>query len=405
MLLFRQNFRWISVVQAQVKFFNLLERALKDNFKYVQCCLICLGDGLADIVPLVFQAVAESLQQHLSHGGCGPNKLNQEFEEFCAPECRDQVRRGGNLFWVSALVDLITNQFLRNKVFTANFVRALACLLDNLSLLVGQADADPALAFEFQNQLLVLVESLANNGKVLLTLHDPVVKSLLPVLIAKVGTHSEDLLLSSDLAVTASESRFLCLKILTDMLIQLLNEDAVYSPQKPNTETQSLDSLLVQVLIPLASSLLQENEPAPFYGQRLLASLLDCNIRLLKHVGQGTILAICDCYQTEDSGASLNKHTIKIMRHMLQIFSFETIHNKQIVRKTLSLMSQMLKQRQEWFLELLLDINQTILQRLSEAIKQANAPPYSLQLVDQVYAGFDLCVSLLANDNTGQINV
>lgn len=89
------------------------------------------------------------------------------------------------------------------------------------------------------------------------------------------------------------------------------------------------------------------------------------------------------------------------MRHMLQIFSFETIHNKQIVRKTLSLLSQMLKQRQEWFLELLLDINQTILQRLSEAIKQASAPPYCLQLVDQVYAGFDLCVSLLATDNTG----
>ena len=93
-------------------------------------------------------------------------------------------------------------------------------------------------------------------------------------------------------------------------------------------------------------------------------------------------MAICDCYQTEDSGASLNKHTIKIMRHMLQIFSLETIHNKQIVRKTLSLLSQMLKQRQEWFLELLLDINQTILQRLSEAIKQASAPPYCLQLVD-----------------------
>lgn len=120
---------------------------------------------------------------------------------------------------------------------------------------------------------------------------------------------------SSDLAVQASESRFMCLKILTDMLIQLLNEDTIYNPAKNDAHTATLDSLIVNVLIPLASTLLQEQDPAPFYGQRLLASLLDCNLRLLKHLPQQAILAICDCYQTEES--ALNKHTIKIMRHML----------------------------------------------------------------------------------------
>jgi len=32
----------------------MLERALKDNFKYVQCCLLCLGDGIIEIVPTIF---------------------------------------------------------------------------------------------------------------------------------------------------------------------------------------------------------------------------------------------------------------------------------------------------------------------------------------------------------------
>jgi hypothetical protein len=35
LLLFKQDYRWISIVQHQVKFFNMLERALKDSFKYV----------------------------------------------------------------------------------------------------------------------------------------------------------------------------------------------------------------------------------------------------------------------------------------------------------------------------------------------------------------------------------
>lgn len=76
----------------------------------------------------------------------------------------------------------------------------------------------------------------------------------------------EDLLQSTDQASSASESRFLCLKILTDILIHLLNEDSIYSPARNDALTQKLDSMIVQSLIPLANQLLTENEPAPFYG-------------------------------------------------------------------------------------------------------------------------------------------
>lgn len=39
----------------------MLDRAFKDNFKYVQCCLVCLCDGLVEIVPSIFQTIAEEL--------------------------------------------------------------------------------------------------------------------------------------------------------------------------------------------------------------------------------------------------------------------------------------------------------------------------------------------------------
>ena len=61
LLLFKLDFRWMSVVQNQVKFFNMLERVLKDNYKYVQCCLLCLIDGILEIVPTIFQNVAQEL--------------------------------------------------------------------------------------------------------------------------------------------------------------------------------------------------------------------------------------------------------------------------------------------------------------------------------------------------------
>jgi len=38
--------------------------------------------------------------------------------------------------------------------------------------------------------------------------------------------------LQTDLASTASESRFLCLKLMTDVLVTLLSDETVYNPIK-----------------------------------------------------------------------------------------------------------------------------------------------------------------------------
>ena len=54
LLLFKQDFRWMAIVDPEVKFFHVLDRLSRDNYKYVQCCLLCLIDGVVDIIPVVF---------------------------------------------------------------------------------------------------------------------------------------------------------------------------------------------------------------------------------------------------------------------------------------------------------------------------------------------------------------
>jgi len=178
--------------------------------------------------------------------------------------------------------------------------------------------------------------------------------------------------LQTDLASTASESRFLCLKLMTDVLVTLLSDETVYNPIKNDAISQKLDSLIASSLLPLANQLLCEAEPAPFYGQRLLSAILDCNLKLCKGLPQQTVLSICDYYKSDD--ANLNKHTIKAMRHVLAILPFDVVHEQEIVPRTLQLIHTMLRQNQELFLDLLLDINQQILQKLSDSIKTANPP-------------------------------
>jgi hypothetical protein len=51
LLLFRLDFRWMAMFDPEVKFFHVLDRLSRDNYKYVQCCLQCLVVGIDEIMP------------------------------------------------------------------------------------------------------------------------------------------------------------------------------------------------------------------------------------------------------------------------------------------------------------------------------------------------------------------
>ena len=138
LLLFKLDFRWMAVVQNQVKFFNMLDRVLRDNCKYVQCCLLCLIDGILEIVPTVFQTVAEELSYLIQKGGSQMPRLQaSEFDRVISREQAAQLKKGGSLFFVSVILDLQTNQLIRNRMLNYPFIRALSTLLDNTTILVG----------------------------------------------------------------------------------------------------------------------------------------------------------------------------------------------------------------------------------------------------------------------------
>lgn len=80
-----------------------------------------------------------------------------------APDVAMQLKRGGNLFQITCIIDLHTNQIIRSRIMTSNFIRALSALLDNTSLLISSTEISTQVAFEFQNTLLMVVESIANN--------------------------------------------------------------------------------------------------------------------------------------------------------------------------------------------------------------------------------------------------
>ena len=111
-------------------------------------------------------------------------------------------------------------------------------------------------------------------------MNEVIITYMLPVLLSKVKSLAQ--FTSSQ---KASEIRFLSLKILIDITVQLLNDDTVYDLSQNNqaaNSTKQLNLLAVHGLLPLAISLFGEADTVPFYGQRMLSVLLERNSQLVK---------------------------------------------------------------------------------------------------------------------------
>lgn len=224
-----------------------------------------------------------------------------------------------------------------------------------------------------------------------------------------------------------SESRFLSLKIITDTLIVLLNEESIYNNQLPvGTEqgvtpqqqqqtnflsTQKINAFLLDGLLPMAAQLLAQSDPEPFYGQRLLSAILDKNRKFVKTLrsltvgpageerkgGQPrTILElVTDFYMVNH--ANLNKHTIITVEALMeaQEVSLQELRDFKIIDKTHQLIQTMLANKKEWCIELLLDINHHLLTRFNAVVKTREKD--IARHIDEIFANFDVCVQLLSD--------
>ena len=104
LLLFKQDFRWLAIVDPEVKFFHVLDRISRDTYKYVQCCLLCLVEGVLEIIPLVFAAISEELNILLNGGRTAtiPSEFDRRINrsEF-------ETLQQGNMIYIAVFLDLL----------------------------------------------------------------------------------------------------------------------------------------------------------------------------------------------------------------------------------------------------------------------------------------------------------
>jgi len=130
LLLFKLDFRWMAIVDIEVKFFHILDRLTRDNYKYVQCCLLCLVDGIIEIIPSIFKTISEELTIILN-GGKTP-RITSEFDKMVNRQEFEAL--GGNLIYIAIILDLQNAQVVRNRIVNNPFIRSIATLIDNCDI-------------------------------------------------------------------------------------------------------------------------------------------------------------------------------------------------------------------------------------------------------------------------------
>lgn len=122
-------------------------------------------------------------------------------------------------------------------------------------------------------------ESLSSNNKLVFAHHEIVLQILFPQLVAKIFGENAD-------------SRFNSLKLVTDIMIQYLNEENIYDPSGTKASARKINDIITKDLLPNIKQILNDQEPMPLYGLKLFSIIIGKNINFVTKLKQKKLLGI-----------------------------------------------------------------------------------------------------------------
>ena len=228
----------------------------------------------------------------------------------------------------------------------------------------------------------------------------------------------------------SDDIKFLSFKIYTDILTQYIADEQVYNPASGGVgegaskggeqqfvggpSSEAIGNAILQSVLPKSMHILTEcQDPIPMFGLRLLSSIIDSNPKLIKQIKKLSSMTpdrstsfsqlLASFYQLNHP--RLNRHTIQIMKSLInhRELTLPDLQQLSILPKTQELLTSMLQNKQEWCLELTMDILHDLLTWFNEIVKgNESAIAYH---IEEVFNNFEVCVQLLSQQSGGIGNV
>ncbi|KAF5182015.1 kinase domain [Thalictrum thalictroides] len=328
-LLCKNSRRWLSHFFCNARLLSAAERLAKDKDSYVQQCVDAFVQVVASTVPGLLETITGDVQQMIGgkrHGHVG------------SLTARGTSKPSFHLFPV--ILHLLASFLFKNRVVSHHVLQQLANLLKLVeSPFQGRDD--------FQITLLRIVESITEEPSVIL--EDPIIfiSQVLPSL-AVLYKGNKD-----------GDARFLCLKIMFDVMVVFLDETSV-----DEQRLEDLKSISNAHFLPLYPIFIEDEDPIPMYAQKLLVMLIECNYIKISDILHLKIVSQCFEFLLGDL-SSANVNNVKLCLALASALEMETklLSQLRVVRKIGNLLEFVKTKEMEDFLEPTLDLCKAFLLR------------------------------------------
>jgi len=311
----------------------IVERLSRDKDAYVKGAVSLLQNEAATILGSITQQVtAELEQQSRGRAAARPRSGGSHLAQF------------------PVVLHLLTSPAFRSAVVTPGLISDLS---KYLSVTCQPSCNFPGLP-DFKTTLLHSLEALSQNMETLLAHSDSVVSDLLPALTAAVGTTAE-----------SGDTRFLCLKLLCDILLLYMTEPEIYAGDRGGASAASsqIDDLVQNRVMPLLPGLLQDEDPMPLYTLKLLGALLEVKSSWVDAVDrQGLIDKFFEFLSLDHSNN--NVHNIRLCRLVILSGNVQpsAMASLDVIPKVVQVLEYAHENRVEPFLEPVLELCEAILE-------------------------------------------
>ncbi|KAG2493011.1 hypothetical protein HYH03_008674 [Edaphochlamys debaryana] len=384
MLLSRLSPRWL-LEACKHKLMGAVERLAREKDDYLARAMAAMRAEASRLVPAIAASISEELGGRGSAGGVRRNSAGALVGPGGAGAgggARPQPAKSP-LALFPVVHHLLTSPHFRGAVVTQQLVGDLASWLtitsgpaaggaigggagSSLSASAsagGAGGSQAALLQDFKTTLMHVLEALCQQSELVLQHYSSVLNTLLPALCGVVSADAE-----------GGDTRFFCLRMVSDVLQTLLLDEELYGSPQQRAEggtgaaggvaAAAIDRVLRSHILPLVPRLLRDEDPMPLYALKLLGGLLEINLAYVADVeAMGLAAQFFEFLSLEHSNN--NVHNIRLCRQIIAAGSLPVaqLAELQVAEKVAAVLEYATNNAVEPFLEPVLELVNTILQR------------------------------------------
>ncbi|GAV63396.1 Pkinase domain-containing protein [Cephalotus follicularis] len=316
-LLCKNGRRWLPHFLCNAKLLSAVDRLAKEKDSYLQGCLDAFVHVIASTVPGLLDIITGDIQQMMS---------GRRHGQISALTSRATPKTTVHMFPV--VLHLLGSSSFKNRVTSHRVLQQLANLIKVVETPFQGRD-------DFQITLLRVLESVAEESSVILESPDIFIQEILPSLAALYKGNKD------------GDARFLCLKILFDVMVIFLNE-----PLREEQRTKDLKCISNSHFLPLYPTLIEDEDPIPMYAQKLLVMLIEFDyIKIVDILHQKTVTQCFEFLLGDLSSANVNN--VKLCLALASAPEMETklLSQLKVVRKIGNLLEFVCAKDMEDFLQ------------------------------------------------------